>query len=64
MAHTLTYLRIAVVVTHVVARLVTDLRVCALAGRDSHPLDRYSEFPNVTDHVLPFRPDFTGLIRD
>lgn len=38
-AHTLACLRIAVVVTHAVARLATDLRVFALVGRDSHPLD-------------------------
>src|SRR5438128_9775139 len=44
----------------VVARLASGLRVFALAGRDSHPLDGYSEFQNVTDHVLPFRPAFPG----
>jgi hypothetical protein len=40
MAHILVCLRIAVVVTHAVARLATDLRDCALVGRVSHPLDR------------------------
>src|SRR6266702_4866770 len=59
-AHTLTCLRIADVVAHAVARLVTGLRVYALAGRDSHPLDRYSEFQNVTDHVHSFRPALPG----
>ena len=28
---------------------------CALAGRAWRPLDGDSEFPDVTDHVLPFR---------
>ena len=59
-AHTFTCLRIAGVVTHVVARLITDLRVCALAGRDSHPLDRSSEFQSVSDHVPPSGPALTG----
>ena len=59
-AHTFTYLRIAVVIAHIVARLATDLRVFALIGWDSHPLDRYSEFPDVSDHILPFGPAFPG----
>src|ERR1017187_2394386 len=55
MAHILVCLRIAVVVTHAVARLATDLRDCALVGRDSHPLDgnfrisRASEFSFLSD---------------
>jgi hypothetical protein len=46
--------------THAVARLVTGLRVYTLAGRDSHVLDGYSKFQNVSNHVLPFRPAFPG----
>lgn len=53
-------LRIAAAVTCRLARLASDLRVYALAGRDSHPLDRYSEFRNAADDVLPFRPAFPG----
>ena len=55
MAHILVCLRITVVVTHAVARLATDLRDCALVGRDSHPLDgsfrisRVSEFSFLSD---------------
>src|ERR1017187_5056750 len=55
MGHILVCLRIAVVVTHAVARLATDLRDCALVGRDSHPLDgnfrisRASEFSFLSD---------------
>ncbi len=50
MAHTLAYLRFTAAVTHDVARLATGLRVSALTGRDSHPLDRYSKFHGVIDH--------------
>jgi hypothetical protein len=50
--------------THAVARLVTDLRVYALVGRDSHPLDGYSKFQNVSDHVPPFRPAFPGRFHE
>jgi hypothetical protein len=57
------YLRINKTVTRPAARLITDLRVYALAGRDSHPLDEYSKFQNATDHVLPFGPAFPGRFR-
>ncbi len=39
MAHMLARLRIAGAVTHVGARLTTDLPGSALIGRGSHPLD-------------------------
>jgi hypothetical protein len=60
MAHALARLRIAVVVTHAVARLTSGLRVFALAGRDSHPLDEYSEFPDVPNTSFP--PDQPFLV--
>ena len=51
MAHILVCLRIAVVVTHAVARLATDLRDCALVGRVSHPLDGISEFQELPNSL-------------
>lgn len=50
MAHTLACLRFNATVTRDAARLATGLRVFALAGRDSHPLDRCSKFHGVIDH--------------
>lgn len=44
MAHTFAYLRINTTVTDDTARLATGLPGSALAGRDLHPLDDYSEF--------------------
>ena len=58
------HLRIAGRVATTVARFATGWAGSPLAGRDLHPLDRYSEFRNVTDDVPPFRPAFPGHFHD
>lgn len=55
MAHTFAYLRINDVVTDDAARLATGLPGSALTGRDSHPLDDYSEFQGAIASLLSQR---------
>ena len=60
-AHLLAHLRIAVVVTHSVARLATDLLVSALVRRALHPLDGSSEFQDMPKN-LSFLSDQPFLV--
>lgn len=59
-AHLLAYLRIAGLISEVVARLATDLPGSALAGRDSHPLDDILAFLKPTTSSFP--PDQPFLV--
>ena len=58
LARMLTYLRINRPVAGTAARLVTGLPGSALTGRDSHPLDDYSDFQRASPSLLPVRPGF------
>jgi hypothetical protein len=60
----LTYLRINRPVAGKAARLVTGLPGSALTGRDSHPLDDYSDFQKVSPSLLPVRPGFPDRYPD
>jgi hypothetical protein len=48
------------VVAAAVARLAADLPGSALVGRDSHPLDDFSEFPVGVATSFPLGPAFPG----
>ena len=58
------YLRINRPVAGKAARLVTGLPGSALAGRDSHPLDDYSDFQKASPSLLPVRPGFPDRYPD
>ena len=62
MAHLLACLRIANAVTHISARLTTNLPGSALVGRVSHPLDDLLIFRRYR-HLLPIRPALPGRTR-
>jgi hypothetical protein len=57
------HLRINEVVTGSAARLATSLLGSALAGRDSHPLDGYSEFQEDIVVTFPFGPALPGRVQ-
>lgn len=61
-AHMLACLRINGGVTVAAARLASSLPGSALAGRDSHPLDGYSEFQGGIVSSYPFGPALPGRI--